>query len=87
MRCLEKDPAERYQTADDLLIDIEGLSTPAETLTGSGDVRSRRDAEARGGLNRRPGGGRPSVDLSVGADTSPPLGSETAIPEIHADGL
>ena len=35
MRCLEKDPGKRYQTADDLLLAIESLSTPAPALTGA----------------------------------------------------
>ena len=34
MRCLAKDPADRYQTADDLLIDIEGLSMPTDMAGG-----------------------------------------------------
>lgn len=35
MRCLEKDPAKRYQTADDLLLAIESLHTPASALAGA----------------------------------------------------
>ena len=47
MRCLEKDPAERYQTADELLLAIEALATP------SGDGRrGRRGPAARRGLMR-----------------------------------
>ena len=36
MRCLEKDPAQRYQTADDLLQAIESLATPSGTAAGGG---------------------------------------------------
>jgi len=36
MRCLEKDPAKRYQTADDLLQAIESLATPSGTASGVG---------------------------------------------------
>ena len=35
MRCLEKDPGKRYQTADDLLLAIESLQTPAPSLAGA----------------------------------------------------
>jgi formylglycine-generating enzyme required for sulfatase activity/dienelactone hydrolase len=35
MRCLEKEPAQRFQTADALLQAIESLSTPAATLIGA----------------------------------------------------
>ena len=35
MTCLEKDPGKRYQTADELLLAIESLSTPAPALTGA----------------------------------------------------
>ncbi|HVT39233.1 MAG TPA: bifunctional serine/threonine-protein kinase/formylglycine-generating enzyme family protein, partial [Gemmatimonadaceae bacterium] len=30
MKCLEKEPAARYQTADDLLVELEGFSTPTD---------------------------------------------------------
>lgn len=43
MRCLEKDPAARYQTADELLQAIEGLVTPMGALAaGSPPPRARR---------------------------------------------
>ena len=43
MRCLEKDPAKRYQTADALLLAIESLQTPVPaTLPGPAVARSRR---------------------------------------------
>ena len=32
MRCIEKDPAKRYQTADELLIAMESLATPSGAL-------------------------------------------------------
>ena len=35
MKCLEKDPGKRYQSADDLLLAIESLSTPAPAPTGA----------------------------------------------------
>ncbi len=35
MKCLEKDPANRYQTADELLQAIESLSTPSAAYTGA----------------------------------------------------
>ncbi|MEP6574659.1 MAG: SUMF1/EgtB/PvdO family nonheme iron enzyme, partial [Gemmatimonadota bacterium] len=49
MRCLEKDPAARWQSADDLLAELESFSTPGEGVTArlrSGATRHR----ARGGL-------------------------------------
>ncbi len=36
MRCLEKDPGQRYQTADELLQAIEALATPGGTAAGPG---------------------------------------------------
>jgi serine/threonine protein kinase/dienelactone hydrolase len=33
MKCLEKQPTERYQTADDLLQELESLATPTGTIT------------------------------------------------------
>jgi dienelactone hydrolase len=44
MRCLEKDPAQRHASADDLLAELESLSTPTESVTpgGKGSVRLSR---------------------------------------------
>ena len=42
MRCLEKDPAQRYQTADALLQAIEALSTPGATVVGAPPPAARR---------------------------------------------
>ncbi len=36
MRCLDKDPGDRYQTADELLQAIEALATPGGTAAGLG---------------------------------------------------
>jgi tRNA A-37 threonylcarbamoyl transferase component Bud32/dienelactone hydrolase len=43
MRCLEKDPAARFQTADELLLAVESLQTPVPVPMG-GTVRGRRGA-------------------------------------------
>ena len=53
MRCLEKDPAQRFQTADELLLAIEALTTPSGALASMRPVpvnRSRRLAIAGIGL-------------------------------------
>jgi eukaryotic-like serine/threonine-protein kinase len=43
MKCLEKDPAARYQSADALLVDLEALTTPVGGVTGPvGGARGRR---------------------------------------------
>jgi eukaryotic-like serine/threonine-protein kinase len=42
MKCLAKDPAQRHQTADELLADIEAVSTPSGTLVSAARVRPRR---------------------------------------------
>ena len=47
MRCLEKDPAKRFQTADELLIAIESLVTPTGAYAGAmvpKGIRTRRNA-------------------------------------------
>ena len=44
MKCLEKDPAKRYQTADELLQAIEALATP---VPGTGPVAASRAIRAR----------------------------------------
>ncbi|MDB4881530.1 MAG: serine/threonine protein kinase [Gemmatimonadetes bacterium] len=42
MRCLAKDPAERYQSADALLADIEAVATPSGTIASASRPRPRR---------------------------------------------
>lgn len=42
MKCLEKDPAKRWQTADDLLVAIEALTTPTGAYTAPADTRKQR---------------------------------------------
>jgi dienelactone hydrolase len=42
MRCLEKDPADRYQTADELLVAIESLVTPGGALASAAAVPTNR---------------------------------------------
>src|SRR5688572_24197513 len=44
MKCLEKDPAKRYQTADELLQAIEALATP---VPGTGPVAASRATRTR----------------------------------------
>jgi tRNA A-37 threonylcarbamoyl transferase component Bud32/dienelactone hydrolase len=53
MKCLEKDPARRYQTADDLLLAVESLQTPAPAPIGAPPPaanRARRAALTGAGL-------------------------------------
>jgi len=57
MRCLEKKPADRWQTADDMLEPFEALSTSSQGIT---------PIETRPHRAVRPGGGR-SVQLAIGA--------------------
>ena len=42
MRCLEKDPAKRYQTADELLAAIESLVTPTGTAAPLAETPAKR---------------------------------------------
>ncbi len=42
MKCLEKDPAKRFQTADELLSAIESLVTPAPGMAPLAETRTRR---------------------------------------------
>jgi len=42
MKCLEKRPAARYQTAEELLTALEGFATPPETLRGLGATAASR---------------------------------------------
>ncbi len=42
MKCLEKDPAKRWQSADDLLVAIESLATPTGAYTPPADPRRQR---------------------------------------------
>jgi dienelactone hydrolase len=42
MKCLEKDPAKRWQTADDLLVALEALTTPTGAFVAPTDVRKQR---------------------------------------------
>ncbi|HYC51645.1 MAG TPA: protein kinase [Gemmatimonadaceae bacterium] len=50
MRCLEKEPANRFSSADDALLQLESLATPEPRVSSAkGDVRlSRRTAIAMG---------------------------------------
>lgn len=41
MKCLEKDPAKRWQTADELLVELEKLTTPTGGFTAPADSRTR----------------------------------------------
>jgi eukaryotic-like serine/threonine-protein kinase len=42
LKCLEKDPAHRYQSADELLADIEAIATPSGALPSARPVRRGR---------------------------------------------
>ena len=42
MKCLEKDPSNRYQSADELLADIDAVSTPSGALPSVVRARPRR---------------------------------------------
>ena len=51
MKCLEKDPAGRYQTADDLLLAIDSLTTPTGAYSGAAArTRSRSRLLIGGGV-------------------------------------
>jgi dienelactone hydrolase len=42
MKCLEKDPAKRWQTADDLLVALEALTTPTGPFTPPAEAQKQR---------------------------------------------
>jgi dienelactone hydrolase len=42
LKCLEKDPAHRYQSADELLADIESIATPSGAIPSATRVRRGR---------------------------------------------
>ena len=42
LKCLEKDPAHRFQSADELLADIEAIATPSGALPSARPVRRAR---------------------------------------------
>lgn len=46
MRCLEKDPARRWQSADELLTALESLTTPTGAYTPPADPRRQRRTRA-----------------------------------------
>jgi serine/threonine-protein kinase len=45
MKCLEKEPAKRYQTADELLVAIESLVTPSGMAPPPQETRRKRVAQ------------------------------------------
>jgi serine/threonine-protein kinase len=69
MRCLEKRPADRWKTAQELLHQLESLSTPSGGLTPTAAepvVRAPAPAAAAAGGGRRPWFLRPAAYLVLG---------------------
>ena len=81
MRCLAKDPDDRYESADALLVDIERVARPTARVVSPAAQRQRRSRLFMGATAT-------TVVLALGWFVSAPMRRErwargTAIPEIQ----
>ena len=77
LKCLEKDPAHRFQSADELLADIESIATPS-----GAPPSAQRAARPRARLGRHRRRGRRDRVVLHRADSACALRWREAIPQI-----